>query len=396
MTLSVVLLYGIHPLDLQATAAVPRLNAELLALLSDARPDWEYLAISPQAKHIPGVETVGIELSSAARARLLLWNTRFGRRLYRSKASTKASFTKTLWAEAAAALLAASRPDSPSTVVICIHAEAVLAVRRAMPRVQIVHWVRMPVVSGFLEAGLSSDVAVAPSAAVYRDSWRRLGNQFPAPLWIIPHWVHTDAFHPSTPHDQQAIRSSLGLDQRDFVIAFIDRAWIKGGHVLEKALAAMPPVGRRVVLLSAGEPRPGRRVLAPDREVRNLGLLPPAELNQLYGAADLGVVPSITEESFGMAALEMMASGLPVVASGVGGLAEVIEDGVSGRLVDLPNHVDSWVEAISSLLMDREARIKLGAAARSAVLERFTAKRAREQWSRVFTQLESAARQQGQ
>ena len=387
--LSVVSLYGLLPVDLRATAAVPRLNAQLLASLGAAHPDWDLLAISPEAKPLPGVEAIGVALPASARARLRLSEPRVGRRLSGRKGATRQSFDKALWAQAAAARLAASRPDRPSTVVICTHAEAVLAVRRAMPRSRIVQWIHTPVVWGFLDAGLAADGAVVPSVAVYRDTWRRLGNQYPPPMWIIPNWIDVDAFHPLRPEDRRASRAAFGLDQDDLVVAFIGRHWIKGARIIEQALVALPPFGRRVVLLSAGEPRPDRRVLAHNREVWNLGLLPPDELHKMYGIADVGVVPSVVEESFSMASLEMMACSLPVVASRVGGVPEVINDGVTGWLIDIPNAVDSWVDALVGLLTDAEQRSKLGTAARAAVLERFTAERAQENWSRVLNQLAS-------
>ncbi len=396
MTLNVVTFYGIHPVDLEANAAVPRLHALLLRLLKDAHPDWEFLAISPEAKDIPGVKTVGVELSSTSRARLRAFDSRLVRRIYGANASSKASFTKSLWAEEAAAKLARSRPDHPSTVVICTHAEAVLAVRKVMGRVQILHWIQTPVAGGCLEANVATDVAVVPSIAVYRDSWRRLGNQFAPPIWVIPNWIQSGSFEPTTPLERESTRSELGLHEDDFVIAFIGRSWIKGGQVLERALLAIPPVGKRIVVLSAGDPRPQRRPLGPDREVRNLGLLRPAELKRLYRAADLGAMPSVTEESFGLAAVEMMASGLPVIASAAGGLNEVIEDGVTGRLVDPPNDLEAWVDAIVSLLSDPDARRNLSSAGRSAVMDRFTSERVQELWDRVFSQLEAAAGPDGQ
>ena len=90
-----------------------------------------------------------------------------------------------------------------------------------------------------------------------------------------------------------------------------------------------------------------------------------------------------------MASLEMMACSLPVIASRVGGIPEHISDGVTGWLIDIPNAVDSWVDALVSLLTDAELRSKLGEAATAAVLERFTAKQALEDWSRVLNQLAS-------
>ena len=189
---------------------------------------------------------------------------------------------------------------------------------------------------------------------------------------------------PSTLRDRRTDRApsrvALGLDQDDLVVTFIGRHWIKGAKVIEQALAALPSFGRRVVLLSAGEPRPKHRVLAHNCEVWNLGLLPPDELCKMYGVADVGVVPSVSEEGFSMASLEMMACSLPVIASRVGGIPEHINDGITGWLIDVPNAVDSWVDALVSLLTDAELRSKLGEAATAAVLGRFTAELAQENW----------------
>ena len=66
LMLSVVSLYGLLPVDLRSTAAVPRLNAQLLTSLGAAHPDWELLAISPEAKPLPGVETIGVALPASA------------------------------------------------------------------------------------------------------------------------------------------------------------------------------------------------------------------------------------------------------------------------------------------------------------------------------------------
>ena len=88
LMLSVVSLYGLLPVDLRTTAAVPRLNAQLLTSLGAAHPDWDLLAISPEAKPLPGVESIGVALPASARARLRLSEPRVGRRLSGRKAAT--------------------------------------------------------------------------------------------------------------------------------------------------------------------------------------------------------------------------------------------------------------------------------------------------------------------
>ena len=99
-------------------------------------------------------------------------------------------------------------------------------------------------------------------------------------------------------------------------MAFIGRHWIKGARVIERAAMALPSLGRRVVR-ECGEPRSERRILARNVELWNLGRLQPDEVHTMYGASDIGVVPSVVEETFPLAALEMMACALPVIASRV-------------------------------------------------------------------------------
>jgi D-inositol-3-phosphate glycosyltransferase len=96
--------------------------------------------------------------------------------------------------------------------------------------------------------------------------------------------------------------------------------------------------------------------------------LPPVAHDRLvdyYRAADVVVVPS-RSESFGLVALEAAASGIPVVAAAVGGLPAVVEDGVTGFLVEGRDPLD-WATPVSLLLDDSELAGAMGsrAAARS-------------------------------
>jgi glycosyltransferase involved in cell wall biosynthesis len=89
----------------------------------------------------------------------------------------------------------------------------------------------------------------------------------------------------------------------------------------------------------------------------------------LYAASDI-VVCSSRFESYGVAALEAMACGVPVVSTNVGGPAETIADGVTGFLVP-PDRPDLIASRVSDLLDDAERRRTMGDAARSHVVERF-------------------------
>jgi glycosyltransferase involved in cell wall biosynthesis len=100
--------------------------------------------------------------------------------------------------------------------------------------------------------------------------------------------------------------------------------------------------------------------------VPTLGFVSREELERRFASAAVVVCPSLSE-GFGVVCAEAMAHGKPVVASAVGGLANLIEDGVSGLLVP-PGDVDALRAAIERVLADADLRRRLGAAARERIV----------------------------
>jgi glycosyltransferase involved in cell wall biosynthesis len=123
------------------------------------------------------------------------------------------------------------------------------------------------------------------------------------------------------------------------------------------------------------------RQLARDRDVTFLGPVGEALLPNLYSRAAVLALPSVdrtcygrhvpVSELLGLTALEAMSSGTPVVASRIGGLAEVVVDGETGFLVE-PGDVETLEDRLALLLSDRHLATQLGANARDLVMERFT------------------------
>jgi D-inositol-3-phosphate glycosyltransferase len=185
----------------------------------------------------------------------------------------------------------------------------------------------------------------------------------------IPCGVDVELFSPGS---AVAARTRLGLGDGP-VLLFVGRpAPIKGLEVLLRAVALLreSPAGAGLRLVIVGgdadaerdAERARLRVLAEAIGVGGMvefrGPRPQAELPDYYRAADVCLVPS-HHESFGMAALEAMACGAPVVASRVGGLASTIQDGVTGMLVP-PRDEVALASAIAALLGDDERRRALG------------------------------------
>lgn len=98
----------------------------------------------------------------------------------------------------------------------------------------------------------------------------------------------------------------------------------------------------------------------------------PEESIRRIAESDIMVMPS-RRESFGVAAVEAAACGLPVIATRVGGIPEVVEDGVSGVLVP-PDDSRALAQAILRLAIDRDLRIAMGRAGRAIAGQRFELK----------------------
>jgi len=111
-------------------------------------------------------------------------------------------------------------------------------------------------------------------------------------------------------------------------------------------------------------------------QVHAAGWRDPAGLFALYQQMDAAVVPSIWEEPFGLAAVEAMAAGLPVVASRVGGLQRIVVDGETGVLVP-PADSRALADALRRLITDRGMRRRMGAAGRGRVEQEYA-------WERVI------------
>jgi glycosyltransferase involved in cell wall biosynthesis len=149
---------------------------------------------------------------------------------------------------------------------------------------------------------------------------------------------------------------------------------IKGHDVLLRALAAVRPRVTDLTLRIAGDGpldaglRSTVRDLALDDAVLFLGRVAPVA--PVLEEAGIVVVPSFGE-GFGMVALEAMERGRPVIASAVGGLPEIVEDGRTGLLVP-SGDVGALAAAIEELAGDPDRAAAMGAAGRVRAVERFS------------------------
>lgn len=176
-------------------------------------------------------------------------------------------------------------------------------------------------------------------------------------------------------------RERLGLAEGTFVVAVLGRiaAW-KGQDVLVRALSQLPGDAAALV---CGAPWPGDErqqreleqlaaALGVSERVRFTGFLDDPSV--ALGAADVVVVPSTQPDPFPNSALEAAAAGCCVVGAGHGGIPEIVEDGVTGVLVE-PGSDHALATALAALRGDPARRERLGAAAAAATTERFSRER---------------------
>lgn len=211
-----------------------------------------------------------------------------------------------------------------------------------------------------------SDCVVASTPLEAADLMDHYGAD-PARLCTSPPGVDHGVF---TPGDGDAARERLGLGPGP-VVLFAGRIQpLKGVDVALDAVARLVPGHPDLRFLVVGGPsgRAGRaeleslrrraRALELTSVVRFVDPVPHPDLADLYRAADVLVLPS-RSETFGLVAAEAQACGLPVVAARVGGLVHVVEDGVSGLLVDGWDPADH-AAAIGRVLEDDALRAALG------------------------------------
>jgi len=193
---------------------------------------------------------------------------------------------------------------------------------------------------------------------------------------IIPMGVDTDVFKPVPREERQANRTRRIL----FVGRLVEK---KGASVLLRAISLLPQESRlqiAVDIVGDGAEKASLIQQARDAEIGDQvhfrGHVPNDELPQYLQNADVFVGPSIVDsmgdtEGQGVVFLEAMACGLPVIASNVGGIAEVINDGVNGILVP-PGDAEILSMVINELLLDDSRRSGIASEGLELISTRYT------------------------
>lgn len=239
---------------------------------------------------------------------------------------------------------------------------------------------------------LRDDVAVAINGAEWwltYEAWRVIATSrfmaeeirryFELPqdkISIVPNGVDPTRFVTMTPDERSVVRAQWA-EPHEHIVYYVGRVQEeKGLFVLTDAaqqVLSTDPSAKFVIagtgsILNALRDRVeayglSDRILLP-------GYISDATRDQLYQLADVAVFPSLYEP-FGIVALEAMAAGCPVIVSDVGGLGEVVDEGITGLKV-APNRSDLLADAIRQSLHLRPQALEMAARAMAVVCQVYT------------------------
>ncbi len=212
-----------------------------------------------------------------------------------------------------------------------------------------------------------SDAITAVSEFLRRETINHLGVQ--RPIEVIHNFFEPEA--PTRPRDE--VRRELGIGAEAMILHISNLRPVKRIDLLLEAAARIQPADAFKLVIIAGES------FAPfDSDVRRLGLegrvIVRERINRVEDylqAADLALFSS-ESESFCLGILEAMCFGVPSVSTAVGGIPEVIDDGVTGHLVPFGD-AEALADASSRLIANPELRKRMGTAARARAAQLFSA-----------------------
>jgi alpha-maltose-1-phosphate synthase len=229
----------------------------------------------------------------------------------------------------------------------------------------------------------AADAVIAVSAGMRTDVLSTYPAVDPARVHVVHNGIDTSLF---APDPDPAVLRSLGLDPVRPVVVFVGRITRQKGlpHLL-RAMLAVRRSAQLVLCASAPDtPQIAAEVETEVSALRERGVdvawlrdpLPRADLVRLLSSSTVFVCPSVYEP-LGIVNLEAMACGIPVVASKVGGIPEVVVDGETGRLVpydagDAAAHAAGLAGAIESVLDEPDRARDMGLAGRARVERDFS------------------------
>ncbi|WP_111511849.1 glycogen synthase [Mycobacterium kyogaense] len=244
----------------------------------------------------------------------------------------------------------------------------------------------------------AADAVIAVSSGMRGDVLRTYPALDPDRVHVVRNGIDTDVWYPAEPDPEQSVLADLGVDPTRPIVAFVGRITRQKGvaHLVAAAHHFAPEVQ---LVLCAGAPDTPEIAEEVASAVQQLSdartgvfwvreMLPTPKIREILTAATVFVCPSVYEP-LGIVNLEAMACATAVVASDVGGIPEVVDDGRTGLLV----HYDAdetaaferdLAEAVNSLVADPQRAATFGAAGRARCIEEFSWAQIAEQTLEIY------------
>ena len=251
-------------------------------------------------------------------------------------------------------------------------------------------WRRGPLKGSFLvdrtvSRWVDRIIAVSEAAAEFLVRAKKIS---PRKVVVVPNGCDLSAFRPGEKRDQ--IRVALGIEPEAPVVGVVGRFEPQKGHrFFLSALPAVLSQFPRARLLLVGD---GTLRAEIEEQARSLGIFSRCiftgyrtDVPGLLDAIDLVVLPSLYE-GMPLSAIEAAAMAKPIVATRVDGTPEVVQDGVTGRLV-APADPQALGDAIAALLGNSSEARRMGEAGRERVLARFDLGSQIEATARVYREV---------
>ena len=221
-----------------------------------------------------------------------------------------------------------------------------------------------------------SDGVTTPSEYLRRATYDKLNLSSQTDIEVIPNFVDTEFFSPADPDSMAPIKAIIGacpIATGTKILTHVSNFRpVKRLPDVVKIFAAVKEKQRAHLILIGDGPERS----ATERLVRELGLEESVcflgkqeSFVEILKRSDLFLLPSETE-SFGLAALEALSCGVPVVASNIHGIPEVVRNGETGVLADVGD-VDAMAEGALKLLTDADLWSRYSKAARDAAVHYF-------------------------
>lgn len=227
------------------------------------------------------------------------------------------------------------------------------------------HFTIGPLKLGFLSSPINSftratfnmaDYTLAPSRLIQRQlldmGVKRVG------LW--KRGVDGERFHPKFRSEAMRYKLSDGHPE-DTLLLYVGR--LSNEKQIDKLRPILERVpGTRLAIVGNGPARDSLEAHFSGLPVKFMGRMTGVPLSEAYASADVFTFASALE-TFGLVVVEAMAAGLPVVSSRVGGIPDVVEEGVTGYTFDVGD-VDTLVDGVRKIVASRETIERMGQAAR--------------------------------